>query len=251
MRYATVNGLRQEPSPKLRGTCPNCEREVLAKCGQQRIWHWSHVGKLECDHWWEPETEWHRSWKSLFPAEWQEVSHIADNGERHIADVKTAAGLVIELQHSPITQEERQSREIFYQSMAWVVDGMRYKRDLEAFRDTVTYGTIVQDNPMCLRPTPRGAGILKRWAPQRCAVYLDFGDQPFVVAGRIVPEPVLWRLLLDNNGQLLIGAVTRRGFVDHFTTGATLPHLTIERSMPTRSRYQLPSGRSYQRRGRW
>jgi len=168
-----------------------------------------------------------------------------------IADVKTAAGLVIELQHSPITPVERRSRELFYKSMIWVVDGLRYKRDLQAFSDVVMYGSVLQDNPMYLRPTPRGAGILKRWAPQQCAVFLDFGNHEFIVAGAKVPEPVLWCLQLDVHGGLVIGAVTRQGFVDHFTTGAVLPRLTIERSMQGFSRYQLPPVRRYQRRGRW
>jgi competence protein CoiA len=242
MRYALVNGTRQEAQPKLRGDCPNCEREVVAKCGQQRIWHWSHLGKLECDHWWEPETEWHRSWKALFPQEWQEVVHIADGGERHIADVKTGLGLVVELQHSPIAPEERFSRESFYKSMVWVVDGKRHKRDLEAFREAVAYGSIIQDNPMYIKPLTGRGGIFRRWAPLQCAVFVDFGNDEFVVAGLPLPDTVLWRFqLAPATGQVVIGAVTRADFVQSCSIGSKLQPLVVTRAQQQRGRRQRRS----------
>ena len=46
-------------------------------------------GRRFCDPWWENETEWHRAWKDQFPADWQEIVHHAEDGEKHIADVKT------------------------------------------------------------------------------------------------------------------------------------------------------------------
>jgi hypothetical protein len=56
-----------------------------------------HIGDKKCDSWWEPETEWHRSWKSNFLDEWQElVLRDKQTGEKHIADVCTDYGLVIE-----------------------------------------------------------------------------------------------------------------------------------------------------------
>ena len=62
---------------------------MIAKCGKHRVWHWAHWKSKDCDPWWEPETEWHRSWKNQFPVEWQEIGHTAQSGERHRADVKT------------------------------------------------------------------------------------------------------------------------------------------------------------------
>ena len=53
----------------------------------------------------------------------------AEDGELHIADVRTPSGLVIEFQHSAIKPEERIARERFYQNMLWVVDGTRLKND--------------------------------------------------------------------------------------------------------------------------
>jgi hypothetical protein len=69
------------------------------------------------DPWWEPEAEWHWAWKNEFPVDWQEVIHLASNGEKHVADVKTQVGTVIEFQHSFLKPEERISREVFYRKM--------------------------------------------------------------------------------------------------------------------------------------
>lgn len=229
LRYALVNGERQEAQPKLRGSCPNCGMDVVAKCGQLRIWHWSHKQKLECDHWWEPETEWHRKWKGLFPDTWQEVIHVADNGERHIADVKTDGGLIIELQHSPISPEERVSREVFYKQMVWVVDGLRYKLDLEAFRSAVEFATIIQDDPLYLDPR-RETGIFRRWAPLQTLVLIDFGDEQFKVAGCSLPERVLWQFSLHPvTKKVVIAAVSHASFVDFCLNGGALRHLTVFR----------------------
>ena len=116
---------------------------MIAKCGDQRVWHWAHRGVRVCDPWWEPETEWHRAWKNEFPADWQEAIHFAQTGEKHVADVKTQSGMVIEFQHSFLKTEERMSREAFYRKMVWVVDGRRRKRDAAQLSK-------------CIRPCVRG-----------------------------------------------------------------------------------------------
>jgi competence CoiA-like predicted nuclease len=114
MRFALVEGRRLEAERSLSGKCPSCGSTMVPKCGERRVRHWAHRGVLQCDHWWENETPWHRNWKNKFPAEWQEIIHQAENGEKHIADVKTTHGRVIEFQHSYLTIDERRSREAFY-----------------------------------------------------------------------------------------------------------------------------------------
>src|SRR5262245_24765240 len=99
MKYALVDGSKREAQPGMTGQCLDCASAMIARCGQLKIWHWSHVKSRVCDPWWEPETEWHRVWKNRFPTEWQEISHTASSGERHRADVKTFKQLVIEFQH--------------------------------------------------------------------------------------------------------------------------------------------------------
>lgn len=132
MKYALNNGARIEASKGTRGICPCCGSELIARCGDIKIHHWAH--KSSCDPWWEPETEWHRSWKNKFPVDFQEVSFSDPNtGEKHFADIKTNHGVVIEFQHSHIDPNERSARENFYKEMIWVVDGTRLKRDYSRF----------------------------------------------------------------------------------------------------------------------
>jgi len=134
MRYALINNNKVEAQPKQQGLCPHCSEPVIAKCGSQKVWHWAHRSKANCDSWWETETEWHRAWKNNFPVGWQEISLIDEKtGEKHIADVRTAHNLVIEFQHSRIDPKERVLREKFYKNMLWVVDGTRLKKIILVF----------------------------------------------------------------------------------------------------------------------
>ena len=89
--------------------------------------HWAHESRRNCDPWWENETAWHRDWKSHFSEECREVSHTAHDGEVHRADIKTPTGIVIEVQHSTMTDKERESRESFYGNLIWIVDGRDFR----------------------------------------------------------------------------------------------------------------------------
>jgi competence CoiA-like predicted nuclease len=126
MQYAFVDGKRQKAFKDGRGICPKCQRTVIASCGEIYIWHWKH--KNSCDSWFEPETEWHLGWKEQFPEDWQEFV-IEDNatGIKHIADIKTTEGMVIEFQNSPISSAEIKEREKFYKNMIWVVNAVKFK----------------------------------------------------------------------------------------------------------------------------
>lgn len=135
MRFALINNQHTEAQPGREGAvCPGCGAPVIAKCGTQKVHHWAHRNTGMCDSWWETETQWHRNWKNYFPVEWQEVFLPNEvTGEKHIADVRTEHGLIIEFQHSFISPEERVSREEFYKTMVWVVDGTRLSRDFPRF----------------------------------------------------------------------------------------------------------------------
>lgn len=134
MKFALIDGVKTEATKGAIGNCPNCGSKLVAKCGEIKINHWAHIGNRNCDSWWENETEWHRSWKNNYPADWQEV-FLPDEqmGEKHMADVRTTHKLVIEFQHSHINTTERTTREKFYQNMVWVVDGTRLRRDYPRF----------------------------------------------------------------------------------------------------------------------
>jgi len=154
-KYALVNNIRTEAEKGLTGVCPFCSSAMIAKCGNIRMKHWAHKSMSHCDTWFERETEWHRQWKNLFDASWQEfIFENRTSGEIHIADVHTSHGLVVEFQHSYIDAEERKQREQFYENMIWVVDGTRLKKDFDRFlkgkqslRRTNTRGLFVVDFP--------------------------------------------------------------------------------------------------------
>ncbi|BDA75956.1 hypothetical protein CAL7716_101220 (plasmid) [Calothrix sp. PCC 7716] len=130
MKYAFVNGAKQEPEPKQEGVCCLCNNSVLSKCGTRKVWHWAHKSLKSCDSWWENETPWHRLWKSYFSKENQEVVHFEENtGEKHIADIKTDDGMVIEIQNSPMNFDELSARENFYQNMVWIVNGKNFEKN--------------------------------------------------------------------------------------------------------------------------
>jgi len=126
MRYALVDGIRTSAAPGLRGICPGCRGEVIAKCGQIARWHWSHVS-AECDSWGDGESDWHIGWKDRFPPELQEVFM----GE-HRADIKGACG-VLEVQASPISTETIREREEFYGEMAWMLKGEDFMQNFNIY----------------------------------------------------------------------------------------------------------------------
>lgn len=143
MRFALIDNEHMEAKPDLVGAvCPGCGASVIAKCGTQKVHHWAHRNTRMCDSWWETETQWHRVWKNNFPVEWQEI-FLPDEqtGKKHIADVRTEYGLVIEFQHSFINPVERISREEFYKNMVWVVDGTRLSRDFPRFLKGGKFGS--------------------------------------------------------------------------------------------------------------
>lgn len=187
MKYAIVNDAKSEARKGLVGFCPNCKSPMIAKCGEKIIHHWAHKGKLECDNWWEPETEWHRNWKGHFPKEWQEVVHQDPvTGERHIADVKTIVEIVLEFQHSPIKSDERISRNNFYKKIAWIVDGLRIKSDLQKVMDALKSGAAI--NQLVLKISSETCSLFKDWASPNVPVFFDFGGPQLVLLLPIVGD---------------------------------------------------------------
>lgn len=172
MKFALVNGTKSSPIPKTSGACPYCNAEVISKCGSIKIWHWAHKGKLVCDPWWENESEWHRNWKNNFPIEWQEVIHFADDGEKHIADIKTDQDWVIEFQYSYLNPEERKSRNKFYKKLIWVVNGKRLQGDEQKLVMALA-GRVSFDG--FYRVPVRASSLLRAWSDKNSLVFFDFG----------------------------------------------------------------------------
>ncbi|MCF8177808.1 MAG: hypothetical protein K9J74_04825 [Sulfuritalea sp.] len=208
MKFALCDGQRQEAQPNLSGQCPACDQAMIAKCGEVKIWHWAHKGRRTCDPWWENETEWHRAWKGQFTESWQEVVHQADNGERHIADVKTDQGWVIEFQHSRIEPEERRSRDSFYPKLVWVVDGARLKRDRKQFQNALAKSIFTYSNLRAWKISPDECVLLKEWADSPAHVFFDFGGES------------LWLLLSNGaSGSMYVKDYPRTQFIRIHSSG--------------------------------
>lgn len=221
MRRALVDGEKLEARPKLRGRCPSCDSEMVAKCGRVKVWHWAHKRNPPCDPWWENETEWHRKWKDHFPADWQEfVAEDLATGEKHIADVKTPFGLVIEFQHSAIDPAEIRAREAFYGEMIWIVDGLRGSLDKGYFEMGLGRQPI-QNEPLayCVEWWGRSR-LLHNWSQVGAKVYLDFGDE------------FLWRLVLfkPETRRAAVGPIQKGALVEDCLNGRPIRVLAKEES---------------------
>jgi competence CoiA-like predicted nuclease len=102
------------------GFCEMCGELLTPRCGSINIHHWAHKSGKDCDSWWESETDWHRNWKNLVDEEFRERV-IEKEGVNHRADIRLLSGIIIELQNSPLSFEERGEREQFYGNMIWII----------------------------------------------------------------------------------------------------------------------------------
>jgi competence protein CoiA len=149
-------------------------------------------------------------------------------GEKHIADVKNEFGLVIEFQRSTMTEDERISRETFYQDMVWVVDGSRGDSD-SAYFNMGTYGPI-QISPLLYKVEWWGrSSLFHFWSGSSKNVYLDFGDN------------VLWQLISFNSETRvgLVGLIPKSVFVEDCLSGKSVRTFSIDDDYDTQQ-YSMP-----------
>ena len=158
MIWALQNGEKVRAEPHQRGICPLCNNEVIAKCGDIKVNHWAHKINSVCDSFKESETEWHLNWKDKFPKECQEVI-VTKNYKKHIADIKTKDGLVIEFQNSPISPRDIFLREKFWGNMVWVINGRTIGKNLSFYRQRFKWKWM-----------PRS------WTFSERKIYFDFGN---------------------------------------------------------------------------
>lgn len=201
MKFALIKGEKREASKGSEGICPCCGSDLIAKCGDIKINHWAHKGDRNCDKWWENETEWHRVWKGEFPREWQEIIHSDNNGEKHIADIKTAEDWIVEFQHSHLKHDERQIRSKFYKKIVWVVDGLRRKTDKKQFQVALESRPLTNSGirRVCF---PDECRLIKEWHDDNVLVFFDF------------KEPFLWFLYpKKSNNEAYLEPFSREHFV--------------------------------------
>jgi len=219
MKFAFVDGNRTEATNGARGVCPSCGSELIAKCGEVKINHWAHKSIRNCDPWLESETEWHRSWKNNFPDDWQEIALPDEQtGEKHIADVRTIHGLVIEFQHSRIDPQERCSREKFYKRMVWVVNGTRLKRDYPRFlkgkqnwRRTSKQGYFFVDFPDECFPTT--------WLGSSAPVIFDFRGTESIDDQYDLRNNLYCLFPRQNKREAILAIISRESFISSAING--------------------------------
>ena len=195
MKFALIGSKKEEATKGAAGLCQFCNSELIAKCGEIKIHHWAHKSKHNCDPWWENEGEWHRAWKNKFPTKWQEIIHHDENGEKHIADIKTDTDLVVEFQHSFLKPEERRSRNAFYTKLVWVVDGLKRKTDKSQFQKILKEeSTAVNGKPYITHVRfPEECRLLKEWSNDTSIVFFDFKETNFS------NQEILWLLYPTNS----------------------------------------------------
>ena len=180
-----IEGARVMAARGLHGRCPQCNELLTAKCGKIVTHHWAHKAD-DCDPWWEPESEWHRAWKSLVPSDQTEVARAG-----HRADIVRSDGTVVELQHSPISLDTILERERAYGHMAWLFDarGLVSCATPEEKEQLARIG-MSPAGRLDLRPSsPKGGDRSyqtfrwkhprKHYAMCTAPVYLDLGDDIF------------------------------------------------------------------------
>lgn len=104
--------------------CPVCREDVVLRQGSINKWHFAHKASDCVDSWHYDMSDWHLSMQERFPEEQREVV-VSYDGQIHRADI-LKDDMVIEFQHSPITMDELQERNMFYNKagykVAWVFD---------------------------------------------------------------------------------------------------------------------------------
>lgn len=135
MKYAIVNNSKTavDETEATTAHCPCCNSEMVARRGNIMVHHWAHKSLIECDSYFEPKTEWHVRMQNLLSGNdktKQEVIIEKDN-VKHIADIVNNKGVVIECQHSPISQETIVERETFYNDMIWLFDAETFCKNWE------------------------------------------------------------------------------------------------------------------------
>ena len=178
MKFAILNGARVEPEKGCAGAiCPICKQPVVARCGDIRLPHWAHKSVIDCDPWKENETQWHRDWKDLF-GDMQEKVH-ENGGVRHLADVKTLDGTIVEFRHSAINDEGKRTRAHFFGKwMLWVVDCVNRPKAVARFRDN-KYTLLREHIPgrQVFSTEEPGRCFPRSWVKCNRFVIFDFGEE--------------------------------------------------------------------------
>lgn len=184
MKWAVAPDGRRDPAhPTATGyTCPACQAAVFPKCGDHVEWHWAHtVGEssdCELGEGLDPDdfTGWHIA-RQTWAQEQGATIEAKHPKYKRKADIRTGAGIVIELQHSRLDRAVIEGREADWTPlgpMLWIWDAAAW--GIVATRDPDV--VLIPWKPIVLGTTPIfldrgthadpiGAGIHKlEWVTQ-------------------------------------------------------------------------------------
>ena len=180
-RYALLDGVKTDILDAPRGShgiCPSCGDELISKQGEMNAWHWAHKNGHVCDKWYEPKGAWHCWWQNQFDKAWQEVVIVkkGDDGQeiKHVADICTDEGWIIEFQYSSIRPEMIRARETFYKKMVWVVSGTRLESDLKKGRALFELSFKEFVDGVLFAVLANGGAFNKHWRTANKPVFFDF-----------------------------------------------------------------------------
>lgn len=122
MLLANQNGelVRPEETGQ-RASCPTCENEVIAKCGDVRIDHWAHANTVsKCNL--RDETVWHRMHKKRLLDAGHDIDQPKSmDGEARVIDGRVDDVLGVEFVRTPPQPEEIRLMEDMHGPMVWVL----------------------------------------------------------------------------------------------------------------------------------
>lgn len=134
---AIVEAERMTAEPGLIGKCQLCNGKMIPKCGNVKVWHWSHeANDHNCTY--KPMTQWHYDWQNRFDIELREIRTL-NNTISDILRKDNAVG--IEFQNSPFDFNYVQKKEKSTPTVLWVVNiKEQYERGQISFENkTIVY----------------------------------------------------------------------------------------------------------------
>ena len=162
------NGIRTSINNSIRGKtykCPCCGSEVIQKKGDIMIWHFAHKSIADCVNYYDHKGEWHRAMQELFPEKNREVYEKTET-YRHIFDVLTDKGRIIEFQHSSMSPKEFQRRTEDY-----------YERAVEKRTPRPVWVFDFTERDFCIAPKKYDTKRMRRFYWSRATnLFDDYSD---------------------------------------------------------------------------
>jgi hypothetical protein len=199
--YAWIDGVKRPPAFKgEHTTCRDCGGVLTAVIPVENVRHWRHKAG-DCDPWSEPEGEWHLGWKEKFDIACREIGLVdPKTGERHRADVLCGMGTnratVLELQHSSISEDERNAREAFYRQahrMFWLIhihsETSFLAHNFGMSMDFQSRTHVLDGKKFAvMRWVGRSQQFIEKWKRAKAHVFFDWSGHIFYLASEEVSQ---------------------------------------------------------------